>query len=446
MPSPATASPRPLGGRLVPLIPAIVASILPVFLVGALAGPMGDDLGYGEATTGLLMAAFFAMSALVAQRAGTVADAVGPVTSLQIGLAGSGLAAGMVATLGRSVPLLAVAMMLGGASNALTQVAANVYVARHLPIERHGVAFAVKQSANPGGALVAGLVLPVLVVHVGWRSAFVLAATGAAVSAVALVPARSWEPLAPPRRGHRPQGAGPARHAPRLADPALWLLAAAAACGSASAVALGGFFVESARDAGMSLATAGLAASLGSGLAIAGRVVVGTMADRRASSPEAVLRWVAAMLAVGALALLSFGLRVPTAHWIALAPAFGAGWAWPGAFNLAVVRARPGSPGRATGVSQTGIYVGTTAGPLILGPLSEHAGYGLTWAAAAVMALLGAAGIAMVRLGGEPGAMAPGHGDLAAAGPSAPASTDRPLAPGAVPASQPGSMLRRLMG
>ena len=133
-----------------------------------------------------------------------------------------------------------------------------------------------------------------------------------------------------------------------------------------------------------------MGAPLGSGLAITGRLIVGTVADRRAASPDVVLRWVATMLAVGALALVCFGLRTPAAHWLALTPAFGAGWAWSGAFNLAVVRARTRSPGRATGVSQTGIYVDTTAGPLVLGPLSEHVGYGPTWAVAAAMALVGA--------------------------------------------------------
>ena len=103
------------------------------------------------------------------------------------------------------------------------------------------------------------------------------------------------------------------------------------------------------------------------------------------------------MLAVGAVALLGFGLRMPWAQWLALPGAYGIGWAWPGVFNLAVVRARPDEPGRATGVSQTGIYVGTTLGPLIFGPVSESLGYPLTWSTAAVLALISAAGMLAAR-------------------------------------------------
>ena len=116
----------PVARRLAPLLPAIVASILPVFLIGALVGPMGSELGYREATAGLLMAAFFAVSALVSRKAGALADSVGPITTLQIGLVGSAIVAAGVAAGVRSVTLLAIAMMVGGACNALTQIAANV--------------------------------------------------------------------------------------------------------------------------------------------------------------------------------------------------------------------------------------------------------------------------------------------------------------------------------
>ena len=147
----------------------------------------------------------------------------------------------------------------------------------------------------------------------------------------------------------------------------------------------------------MALGTAGLAASVGSAFAIAGRVATGVWADHTLASPRRILGWVAVMLAVGSLALVVFGIRAPAAHWLALPVAYGAGWAWPGVFNLAVVRARPGEPGRATGVSQTGIYVGTTLGPLVLGPVSERAGYPLTWSVAALLAVVGAVGMWAAR-------------------------------------------------
>lgn len=407
-------------GLLAPLLPAIVASILPVFLIGALVGPMGSEFGYRETTAGWLMASFFAVSALVSRRAGSIADSVGPVRTLQVGLSGSAVTGATMATIADSVPVLAVAMMVGGGCNALTQIAANVYLARYLPPARHGVAFSIKQSANPGGVLVAGLLLPTLVLTTGWRSAFGVASGAALAAALGLEAVRRWHPglrvanrrpadaMPAPAPAAKPAPAsaaipapGPAASLPTPASPrkdrTLGLVAAAAGFGSASAVALGGFYVESARDGGVGLAAAGLAASLGSATSIVGRIVAGVRADRTGASPERILGWVAAMLAVGAVALIGFGLRTPWAQWLALPGAYGIGWAWPGVFNLAVVRARPDEPGRATGVSQTGIYVGTTLGPLIFGPVSESLGYPLTWSTAALLALISAAGMLAAR-------------------------------------------------
>ena len=60
--------------------------------------------------------------------------------------------------------------------------------------------------------------------------------------------------------------------------------------------------------------------------------------------------------------------------------AFALGWGWPGLFNLAVVDRNREAPGSATGVSQTGIYVGAAAGPAAFGALAHTAGYGTAWA------------------------------------------------------------------
>jgi len=60
--------------------------------------------------------------------------------------------------------------------------------------------------------------------------------------------------------------------------------------------------------------------------------------------------------------------------------AFALGWGWPGLFNLAVVDLNRHAPGAATGVTQTGIYVGAAAGPAAYGLLSHEIGYSGAWA------------------------------------------------------------------
>ena len=55
-----------------PVAFGIVAAILPVFLLGSLSIEIRSELGYGEATAGLVLAAFFAASAVVSSRIGRV--------------------------------------------------------------------------------------------------------------------------------------------------------------------------------------------------------------------------------------------------------------------------------------------------------------------------------------------------------------------------------------
>ena len=54
--------------------------------------------------------------------------------------------------------------------------------------------------------------------------------------------------------------------------------------------------------------------------------------------------------------------------------AFTLGWGWPGLFNLAVVDSNRETPGSASGISQTGIYVGAGGGPAAFGALYAAAG------------------------------------------------------------------------
>jgi predicted MFS family arabinose efflux permease len=87
-----------------------------------------------------------------------------------------------------------------------------------------------------------------------------------------------------------------------------------------------------------------------------------------------------ALLATGEAALFVIGVFA----------AFALGWGWPGLFNLAVVDLNRGAPGAATGVTQTGIYVGAAAGPAAYGLVSEEYGYSTAWAVSGALCLLGA--------------------------------------------------------
>ena len=70
---------------------------------------------------------------------------------------------------------------------------------------------------------------------------------------------------------------------------------------------------------------------------------------------------------------------------VATLAAFGAGWAFTGLVNLQVVTTWHDAPAAATGVTQSGIFLGGTAGPLAFGWVAEHASYALAWWGAALL-------------------------------------------------------------
>ncbi len=372
-----------------PVAAAIVSSILPVFLLGSLSIEIRGELGYGEGTAGLLLATFFASSAVVSSTVGRTVDRIGPRRGLMIALSGVVTVQLVVATLAASAPALAVCAGVAGVCNATAQLSANVFIARELPLHRQGIGFAVKQSAMPGASLVAGLALPAVALTIGWRWVFVLGATLALV-ALLVVRARLVDSSIAPRAGGvemRPDVGPPPRGA-------LASLAVAAAFATAAAITLGGFFVESAIDAGIATGIAGLAFAAGSIVSIVVRLTVGAIADRR---PGNLLGVVAAMLALGALTSIWFTWRSPTAQFIGVPLAFGAGWAWPGLFNLSVVRAAPSFPGRATGITQTGTYIGGATGPVLFGLVAERYSFAAAWWVAGALGGVAAAAVLVAR-------------------------------------------------
>jgi predicted MFS family arabinose efflux permease len=124
------------------------------------------------------------------------------------------------------------------------------------------------------------------------------------------------------------------------------------------------------------------------------RLFAGSRADRRTGGH---LRVVSLMLVAGSVAYVLFASQV---SWLLVAAtplAFGAGWGWPGLFNLAIVRAHPAAPGTASGITQTGTYLGAVAGPVVFGAVVEAASYRAGWLLAAAFALAGAGTIAIGR-------------------------------------------------
>jgi predicted MFS family arabinose efflux permease len=190
----------------------------------------------------------------------------------------------------------------------------------------------------------------------------------------------------------------------------LLLTALGAALGTAGPSALGAYLVASAVDVGIGEGTAGLLAALASGLSLAMRVTLGARADRRRDYGLAV---VVILIGAGSLGFALMASDATGLFVLGALIAFTLGWGWPGLFNLAVVDSNRDTPGSASGVSQTGIYVGAAAGPAAFGALAAGAGYGTAWLAVALMALLSAGVLwlaARASAAAESGAIRTGSG------------------------------------
>jgi len=358
------------------------AGVLPVFLTGALAVQVGDDLGFDEAGLGLTVGAFFGAAALASSASGRLAERMGPPRAMRLAALVAAVSLGAVAVLARSLPALLGCLVVGGGANALAQPATNLSLARSVPADRLGLAFGIKQSAIPAATLLGGLAVPAVALTVGWRWAFAGAAVLAAALAVAGPGGRSPDaPVPPTRRG---RGDDDASLRPLL------LLSVGVGLGAAAAGTLGSFLVSSAVEAGIDEGAAGGLASACSLAGLLTRVVAGGRADRRGGRHLVV---VAGLLAGGSLGYLALATATPALVVVGGLLGYCLGWSWPGLFNLAVVRANPGAPGAATGITQTGTYIGAVAGPLVFGLLVGAGGYRQAWLAAGATSLLAAVAV-----------------------------------------------------
>ncbi|MGC8472403.1 MAG: MFS transporter [Acidimicrobiales bacterium] len=423
------------------------AGVLPVFLTGALAVQLEASLHVGSTAVGGAVTTFFGASALSSVRGGRLAERVGPfkVMLVAVGLSLVALVGtGLVVT---SYPALLGFLVVGGLSNGTMQPAVNLLLSRAVSDHRQGLAFGVKQAAIPTATLLSGLAVPALAITAGWHVAY-LAAAGLVllVGAVLLLGGRPLMPATPatlaragvpnsrardavkpseesedghPRASSAPSGAassapsgapssapsGAASSAPsgvaRFDVRPLVYLATAMACAVAASNTLGSFVVPGAVHDGVTPGLAGLLSAAGSVVGLAARVGVGWRADRAGlrgrRAAEAHLRTVAMLIAVGALGFGALAVGNVALLFPAVLVAYGGGWGYNGLFNLAVVRAYPETPARATGVTQVGTYVGGMVGPLGFGIVADHLGFDVGWALCGGFAVVAVAAFSLSR-------------------------------------------------
>ncbi|WP_238588987.1 MFS transporter [Pseudonocardia sp. HH130629-09] len=350
------------------------ASVLPVFLTGALAVQLSRDLAFDPSGLGLVVALYFGVSALCSLPVGMVVERFGSRVTSRIAVVG---AAVLMAALGlgaRSYVALVVLLLCGAWCNVMGQLSSNLTLARSVPAHLMGLSFGVKQAAIPAATLLAGLAVPAVALTVGWRWAYGIGAL-LALAALFACPRADARPPARAGKGDRATGA-------------LAVIGAASGLAAGTATALGIFLVASAVDRGIDPGLAGLVLTLGSVVGLSARLLHGWLADRRTGGHVAV---VAASLAAGAIGFVLLAVPGTPALVVGVVLAFGLGWAWPGLLQFAVVRLTPSAPAAATSIVQVGVYAGGFAGPIVFGSLATHAGFPTAWTVNAVVMLVSAA-------------------------------------------------------
>jgi predicted MFS family arabinose efflux permease len=377
---------------------ALAATVVPVFLAGALSGPMGEELGFGAGRAGLAVTGFFVAAGIAAVPMSRLTPRLGPRWSMRLGITVSGLGCLVIASLARTWWHLAVSLVAVGSVVGLVDTAAASAFSSTVRRARQGLAFGIKEASVPVASMVAGVSVPVAAAWLGWRATF--------AGIVVLFPV-AWTllPASTPSDDGRPGGDGQRPSPPpRTPDGAsasgqlltssdalagVRLLALGIAAGAGAANAAATLLVPTVTSTGLSGSVAGALLAVASVASVAVRIVVGWAADR---APLAPVTWVAAALGLGAVgtAMLAVSSH-PAALTAGAMLTLGAGWGWTGLAFLAGVRMAPAAPARAAGTVLTGLAFGGAVGPSVFAALTARAGSWAAWSLAAVAFLVGAA-------------------------------------------------------
>jgi len=363
---------------------SIALGALPVFLLGALAVFIRDELNFSETRLGLAVSTYYLASALASLPGGRLCEVVGGRRAVAIAALTGGTSMLATALLARNYETLLVLMATAGVANGIALPASNLVIVGRIPQRMQGAAFGVKQSSGPISTLLAGASVPLLGLTVGWRWAFFL-------TAVTTLPLIVWGRSAT-RRNYSE------RPASKLRVPVgpLVVLAAAAATAVVGGASIAAFYVESAVAEGVSAGAAGTTLAVSSVLGIGFRILWGFVGDR---SPRLHVPLLSILLAIGAGSYALLGrVSTPAALLAVTITAFASAWGWPALFNYTIVNHVPQAPALATGIAGTGLFAGGIIGPPLFGVVVEASGYATAWSCVAASAACSAL---LMHIGGR---------------------------------------------
>jgi MFS family permease len=372
-------------------IQALVAMAVltpPVF--ATLAAP---EIGVNAHAIGLYTSLVYAAACLSAAASGGPLRRYGAIRLSQLCLVLC--AAGLALAATASLPLvLGGALVLGLGYGPVTPASSHLLI-RQTPPERRALVFSIKQTGVPVGGALAGLLVPALVVALGWKGAALAAAALNLGAALAVQPLRRAldSDADPTARGER--GVLTAIRLV-LAEPRLRRLALASLAFSAMQLCFSAFVVTFLSErVGLTLIAAGAVMATAQAAAIGGRILWGWVADRFVATRQ-LLGALGLVMAASAAALSLVMPGWPIAAIAAVTATLGAsGLGWNGIYLAEVATLAPaGKAGMVTGGALSLTFLGIVVGPALFSAVVGASGsYRLAFLAASCCAAIAAVAV-----------------------------------------------------
>ena len=347
------------------------------------------DLAVSPAMVGVYVAITYAGAMFSSLTSGTSVTRFGPVRVSQVGLilCASGLCLCAVPWL----PATGLGALLIGLGYGPITPSSSQILARTTPPHQMSLVFSIKQTGGPAGSMLAGAIVPSLMLGIGWQLSLI------SVALVCLISALLSQPLRDQMDDQRQPGLqlklstllAPIRMV--LSHRALATMAGCSLMFSMVQMSLTTYLVTYLHDdLTYGLVAAGLLLSITQAGGIVGRIVWGYLADQF-FSPQKMLAGLATSMALCAAATPLLLPILPVYGVWTLLLLFGASAiGWNGVYLAEVARQAPeGKASVATGGTLTFTFLGVVIGPPLFGALSTlfgtyDAGF---WALAAISSL-----------------------------------------------------------
>jgi MFS family permease len=371
-------------------------SVIVFLTVPVMATEIAPAFGVEAKDIGVFMSIVFAFAMIMSAASGSLIRRFGAIRANQIGMNFSAICLLLVLT--GSLPLLFIAAALVGIGYGPNTPSGAHALARVTPPRARAFVFSLKQSGAPLGGLIAGLLVPAMVVAVGWQGAICVSVAIALSAVIAIQPLRAR--LDDDRDPTAPLAFASPWHALRQLlrqIPLRRLTLVAFFLASIQAILMTFLMIILVQEVGLQFQLAGAVFATSQAAGVVLRIIMGWIADRAlGAKPTLVALGIGSSLAF--VMLTQLGPESPVALAVGLSIAVGAlSFGWNGVFLAEVVRlAGPDDVGTATGGSLFFIYAGVVLGPIVMSGLITLSG-GFTLPIVAIASLTTLASLNLLR-------------------------------------------------